>query len=216
MIRVVVQQQRRLDRDALAALIRQTGGLDLVAALTSDWETVAVSKLKRPDVVILDTAMPLNGAVAVANCLLRNGHAKHVIFLGDTPDESRDSSVPQMPNSGHLTRNTSHGELWDYIARHCSGEALNAERRPATLHQADVDLDRTLRVDAPELATLSPRETEVFRLLAKGDTVLQCAKKLRLSVSTLDNHKARIMKKLKVHRTVDLVRLAIREGIIEP
>lgn len=216
MIRVVILQKRRLDRDALAALIRQSKGLSLVAALTTDWETVAVSKLKRPNVVVIDTLLPNDGAIAVANCLLSNEYTDHVIFLGDYPSETWKIAASQVANSGHLPRDVSHDELLAYMAQHCSFDAFSAEEE-SDLHDETVSKpDRTHRVDAPGLSKLSARENEVLRLIAEGNTLRQCAEMLGLAVSTLDNHKSRLMRKLDIHSTVELVKLAIREGIVTP
>jgi len=60
------------------------------------------------------------------------------------------------------------------------------------------------------------RELEVLRLIAAGHSVKECAKLLGRSTSTIDNHKARLMKKLNCHRLVELTRLAIREGLVPP
>ncbi len=64
------------------------------------------------------------------------------------------------------------------------------------------------------LASLTPRETDVLVNLAKGNSVKQCAKALGIGTSTVGNHKTRLMKKLNVHKTVELVHLAMREGLV--
>jgi DNA-binding NarL/FixJ family response regulator len=64
------------------------------------------------------------------------------------------------------------------------------------------------------LACLTPRETDVLINLAQGSSVKQCAKKLGIGASTVGNHKSRLMKKLNVHKTVELVHLAVRAGIV--
>ena len=69
-------------------------------------------------------------------------------------------------------------------------------------------------VDEPSLTQLTPRESEVFEMLAQGFSVRQCADQLQLAQSTVDNHKTRLMKKLDVHKSAELTRLAIREGLI--
>jgi DNA-binding NarL/FixJ family response regulator len=66
------------------------------------------------------------------------------------------------------------------------------------------------------IALLSPREREVMRLLAEGRSVRQCAERLGLSESTIDNHKTRLMKKLGLHKSSELTCQAIREGLIVP
>mgnify|MGYP001553824621 CR=1 FL=1 len=72
----------------------------------------------------------------------------------------------------------------------------------------------TSTADAKPIARLSPRETQVLTMLAAGLSVQQCADRLALSPSTVDNHKTRMMKKLDIHKTPDLVRLARSEGIV--
>jgi DNA-binding NarL/FixJ family response regulator len=65
------------------------------------------------------------------------------------------------------------------------------------------------------LQMLTPRETELFTLLAQGLTIKQCSERMGITVNTADNHKTRLMRKLGIHKTVELARLAVREGIIE-
>jgi DNA-binding NarL/FixJ family response regulator len=72
-----------------------------------------------------------------------------------------------------------------------------------------------LRIDLPEVNALSKRETEILTLLAEGFSVRNCAAILGLSASTVDNHKSSMMKKLMVHKSADLVRLAVRNGLVD-
>jgi DNA-binding NarL/FixJ family response regulator len=62
---------------------------------------------------------------------------------------------------------------------------------------------------------LTPRETELFTLLAQGLTIKKCSERMGITVNTADNHKTRLMRKLGIHKTVELARLAVREGLIE-
>jgi DNA-binding NarL/FixJ family response regulator len=71
-----------------------------------------------------------------------------------------------------------------------------------------------LHHDQPSVAALTAREREIMRLLAQGKSVRDCAQQLHLAVSTIDNHKARMMKKLQIHKAVEVTHLAIRDGLI--
>ncbi|MCH8840108.1 MAG: response regulator transcription factor [Planctomycetes bacterium] len=75
---------------------------------------------------------------------------------------------------------------------------------------------RRIRFDHPITAELSDRELEVMLLLAEGQSVRECARFMQLAESTVENHKFRMMRKLGVHRFTDVLRLAIRTGLISP
>jgi len=82
------------------------------------------------------------------------------------------------------------------------------------VHNAPHALPFYREPEGSDLDLLTPREMGVLKLIAQGNTVKHCAELLALAPSTVDNHKSRLMKKLGVHKSLDLTRLAIREGLV--
>jgi DNA-binding NarL/FixJ family response regulator len=217
MIRAVVYLKRPLDRDAIAALLRQAPNVQVLATPRTELELIAVSRLKRPDLVILEAQVPWDGSMALASSILANGFAGHVLFLADTADEQGVRAAQEMPRTIYVTRNQSFEEFWDVVERRCqSADEWGALRIAPRADATTSAPQRPTRSHLNELDNLTKREVEVLRLLAEGRTVEQCAVSLNLAASTVNNHKSRIMKKLNVHRTVELALIAFREGLIEP
>jgi DNA-binding NarL/FixJ family response regulator len=215
-IRVVVFQRRCLDREALAALFHQATGYELLCSLTNSSETVTACKQFRPDVTILDALTPERNAFLIGGVLLHNGYSRCLIFIDDEPNDRRAHEARQLPNTDYVSRHVPFVDVVRCIVTTLYGGAHPRSapiRRPTATNGSGA---HRLRIDQPGLSLLSDRESQVFRLLAEGHSVRQCAESLRLSQSTIDNHKSRLMKKLQIHKTVELVRVAIRMGIIPP
>jgi DNA-binding NarL/FixJ family response regulator len=213
-LEVAILQRRPLDRAALAALFRQQYGIRLIGLPESEWEAISVCRANRPDATIIDTSLPGGRVLALANILLRNGFTNGVVLLGDEPDAVWTAKAVKLPHAIYTSRADSFEVLLHSIEQ-CCGTGLSigqvAEQFRATLTQSGKGA-----FTSPHFSTLTPREQEILRLLAEGNSVRQCAVLLGRALSTVDNHKARIMRKLKIRKSVDLVRLAIRERLVLP
>jgi two-component system, NarL family, response regulator NreC len=217
MIRAIVYLQRPLDRDAFAALLRQTPDVQVLATPRTELEVVAVSRLKRPDLVVLEAKLPCDGPIALAKGILANDYAGHVLFLADTAEEQWVRAAQELPRTIYVTRNKSFEELWQIVGNRLATADERAVLPIATrVDAAASTLQRVPRSQHSKLENLTKREVEILQRLAEGQTVQQCAASLNLAASTVDNHKSRIMKKLNVHRTVELALVAFREGLVNP
>jgi DNA-binding NarL/FixJ family response regulator len=214
MLEVAILQRRPLDRLALAALFRQQGGIRLIGLPVSEWEAICICRANHPDATIIDTSLPGGRVLSLANILLRNGFTTCVVLLGDEPDEVWTEEAVKLPNAIYASRTDSFEGILHYIYQSCGtdssiGQTSEQLRAAPTPSAKDA-------INSPHFSTLTPREQEVFRLLAEGHSVRQCAVLMGRALSTVDNHKSRIMQKLNIHKSVDLVRLAIRERLVLP
>lgn len=215
-IRVVVFQRRHLDREALAALFRQAVGYKVLAFPAGACDVISVCSQLRPDVVVLDASTPEGNSHLVAGVLAHNRYARCTLLLDDESNEQRELDVLRLPNAAYLTRHASFKELTSRIVAQlsCNDRSQSTDAQPPL--PTIGPRVRRQRSDRRHLLLLSEREIEVARLLAEGNSVRQCADRLRLSPSTVDNHKTRLMKKLQIHKTVELVHFAILMGIVSP
>lgn len=213
-IRVVIVMRRRLDGDALAALLQSLGNFCVLCTTTDCQVAADVGNHRHPDVVILDAELFASE--------LQNGDGCAGGYLGRAPillldaevNNGRLAAVLDHASLGYFTRSVSSVELAEGIRQLAGGKrAFGSNTRDRILQTAG---GWKLRHDSADSlwSKLTPREIQVLRLVAQGLTVKDCAEELRLASSTVDNHKARLMKKLGVHKSLELTRLAIREGLI--
>lgn len=154
-----------------------------------------------PDVIVLDLALPGRSGLDTLGRILKRDPAARVLVVSIYDNETFVRRARDGGAKGFLSKNSAPAALLEAIRRVAIGQAFFA--------------DGAVVKEAP-LAELSPREFEVFRLLAEGYTVASIAGMLNISPKTAGVHQTRIMNKLDVENLAQLTRLAIRQGIITP
>jgi len=205
---IVLAQRQQLDVELLKSLLIRDKQL-AVAVATTDIQFAKICCANfHPALVILDAAFPDNQALEMGEKILSAGDAKHCLLLDEYYNLTRAKTAKRI-SAFYFTRSIGADKILELIQ--CIVTDEQAALSKAT-HLTDPG--KYLRLDCPIVSRLSKREIEVMTLLAEGNSVRSCAKRLELSESTVDNHKSRLMKKLDVHKSADLVRLAIRAGLI--
>lgn len=208
MIRVLLADDHPVVTSGYLRLLEQAGGIDVVAQAHHGEAAYAAYLATNPDVLVTDLAMPRGGGLElIRRVLLRDAQARVLVF-------SMHDSVMLVRRAleagarGFLTKASSPDCLVQAVRDlHEGRRYLDPELAPALLHNDPAQ-------ESERLATLSPREFEVFRLLAKGHTLTECAEALKLSPKTLSNHQTVIKEKLGVATLAALAHLAIRHGVI--
>ncbi|NOY28668.1 MAG: response regulator transcription factor [Planctomycetes bacterium] len=203
-----------IDCDAISALFLQHRRIEIVEASANMAFSLAQCRRLFPQVLLIDPKIAFDLTRKAAD-EVSQGHVRHMIVLDDRLHEGRLAAVLTMPSVSYLTRQAGFAAL---VAAIIQG---------ATRGERSFDLSFAKRVqrtsrgwrlekahDRPSVAALTARELEVMGLLARGNSVRDCAKQLRLAESTIDNHKARLMKKLQIHKAAELTHLAIRDGLM--
>lgn len=194
--------------EAFAKLL--TPAYDIVGTASNGRDLLANAPAARPDVVVVDIAMPLlSGLDAAAS--LRNVLPKvKVVFL--TVSEDPDLAARALANgaSGYLLKKCAASELMLAI-----DEALKGRTYVTPLVAAS-DVMAARAGARARRSALTDRQKEVLRLLAQGYTMKQAARALRVAVRTVAHHKYTIMGAMGLDSSADLVRLAVREGLITP
>ena len=173
-------------------------------------EAVRLAQELKPQVVVLDLAMPLLNGLEAARALLRQPEPPRVVLL---TLHREDQYVLEALRAG----------VHAYVLKSQAGEdlveAVREAARGATYLSpsiARVVVDAFLHKGALPADPLSPREREVLQLVAEGKTTKEVAQVLGISVKTADSHRSRLMQKLEIHETASLVRYAIRRGLVQP
>ena len=203
-----------LDCEVLSELLGRHPSFEILEA-TADAE-LGLTRCTRlnPQVLIVDPKTH-GEIVARAVQLARSTIVGHVIVLDDRVHLGRLAELLPVPSVSYLTRQAGLDPLVAgvlQVARTGARAFDPAARQRLRRHEDGWELQRPS--DRPSIALLTARELEVMQLLASGYTVRCCAEKLQIAESTIDNHKSRLMKKLDIHKAVDLAHEAIREGLI--
>jgi len=211
----LIVDDHALYREALTRLFETAPGVGEVATAAGGDEAVRRAERFQPDVVLIVMGLQAGQAFRAGATILSRCAGSHILYLDDSVDHTHVSTTLRLGGSGYWTKHAEFKELADAVRRVAAGQL-------AFCPTVQKHLVRTLRglrfQPVPEdsvVDKLTPREREVLVHLAGGLSVKQCAERMCLAKSTVDNHKSRLMKKLGVHKVVDLVRLAIREGLVE-
>lgn len=173
-------------------------------------EALTLARRNRWDVALLDIAMPGGNGLDLLKQLKREQPALPVLILSMYPEEQYALRVLKAGAFGYLTKETATDQLLTAVQAVRRGQRYASPEMVGRLVAAlDVEKD-----DSPQ-KNLSDREFEILRLIARGDGVSRIAQKLSLSVSTVGTYRARLLRKLGLRQTAELVAYAVRHGLAE-
>jgi two-component system invasion response regulator UvrY len=161
-----------------------------------------------PDVVVLDISMPGMGGIEGLRRLLRKNAKARVLVLSMYDDPAFVSRAMKIGALGYISKNSAAESLDEAIISVIKGRQYFSDEIDRKMQAQDKDF-------ASETLSLSTREFEVFRLLAEGRSIGEIAQGLNLSPKTVSNHRSHLMGKLKLTSIADLVRFAIRQGVVK-
>lgn len=209
-IRVLVADDHTLVRQGLVSLLVESGECEVVAEAADGLEAVEKARATRPDVAVVDLTMPrLSGLEAVRRI---REELPQVRVLALTVHEEEEYVLPvvRAGAAGYLVKDSAVSELLAAVRTLRAGQGYFGPQAARVLAE---QYRQPTPVDDP-YGALSPREREVFHLVVAGRTTKDLARDLGISVKTADNHRCRLMEKLGVHNTAELVRYAARRGLL--
>ncbi len=213
-IRVLLAEDHTIVREGLRLLLESQPDITVVGEAGSGREAVSLAQQHHPDVVIMDLHMPdLNGLEATR--LIRDllPDVQVLVLTMYESDEYFFQAI-EAGAAGYVLKKAATDDLVRAVRAVAQGDAF---LYPSMARRLLEDYrQRKQPLPTSGLAALSEREREVFMLLAQGLTNQQIAEKLVISPSTVQTHRAHIMEKLGLKTTADLIRYAIRHGLIEP
>lgn len=210
-IRVAIVDDHAMVRQALASVLHDDESLDVVAQGEDTAEAMRIVREERPDVLVLDYNMPGGGALPVLEEIARCGSRVAALVLTVHKSSHYATRVIESGAQGFMVKSAAVEELRDairvvnrgevYITPNLSRDVIDQLRRPKP---ARVGID-----------ALSVREFELLRIMGSGTGLKEAAQYMMVSVSTASTYRARIMKKLNLGSTSELIRFAIDNGLAD-
>lgn len=205
-LKVVVADDHPIWRDAVERDLA-AAGLTVVGVAGDGEKAVRVVRATTPDVLVCDLQMPGLGGVEVTRAV---SALTKVLVLSASGEQADVLEAVKAGATGYLVKSASAAELVDAVRRTAAGDAVFT---PGLAGLVLGEYRRTAEDDsAPKL---TPRETEVLRMVAKGLTAKQVAERFGLSHRTVENHVQNTLQKLQLHNRAQLVRYAVEKGIAD-
>lgn len=214
-ITVLLAEDHAIVRQGLCGLLKVDGHFLIVGEARTGREAVELTRTLRPDVILMDIAMPvLNGLEATRQILAANPAAKVVILSAHSDDVYVERMI-EAGVAGFIEKQTSAEILTQAIREIALGRTFFS---PSIAKRLRDNLSRPRDRDGLPKAhgnRLTSREAEVLQLVAEGFANKQVAAELGISIKTVEKHRQHLMEKLNIHDTAGLTRYAIAQGIIE-
>lgn len=214
-ITVLLAEDHSVVRQGLRALLITEGGFAVVGEALNGREAVKLARELKPDVVVMDIAMPeLNGLEATKQILAAQPAAR-VLILSAHSDDVYVERLSQAGAAGFLEKQTSAEILTKAIREVAAGRPFVSPPIAKRLRDNQARLQSRTGFIKGNRARLTSREYEVLQLVAEGSANKQMAAHLNISVKTIEKHRQHLMDKLNIHDTAGLTRYAISSGVIQ-
>src|SRR5579883_3581956 len=212
-IRILLADDHTVVRRGLRLLLERQPEFSVVAEASDGKQAVEASEASKPDVVVVDIAMPHLNGIEAAQRILSVSPNSSIVVLSMHADESYVLRALKAGAKGYLLKDSAEGDLI---------EAIKAVTRGKTFFSSEItkmlaeDYVREIRArgmdDSYEL--LTPREREILQLLAEGKSNKDIATILNLSLYTVETHRRNLQDKLNLHSFAELILYAVRKGVI--
>ena len=207
-IRVLLADDQRMFRQGIRAVLERAG-MEVIGEAGDGVEAVSLARRHGPDVAVLNVVLPRLGGLDAAREIGRSSPRTDIVLLAAYDEPHYVSEAIRIGVSGYVPKTKNAGDLLDVVHQVAGGgtcyTGIAREVVRASL------IGRPLPTDP-----LTQRERQVLELVAEGKTTKATAARLGISAKTVESHRSRILKKLRLRGTAALVRYAIRRGLIRP
>lgn len=213
-IRVLVVDDHTIVREGVRMLLSAQPGIEVIGEAANGLEAVQKTRELKPDVVVMDIAMPGMSGLEATEVIKQSNPGVQVLALTVHESEEYFFRLLSAGGSGYVLKGAGSTDLISAVQAVARGDVFLS---PVVAKKLVGDY--LTRVGSGEeqdsYGGLTPREQEVLKLLAEGNTAREIADLLVLSISTVQTHRSHIMRKLDLHNRAELIKYAIRRGIID-
>jgi DNA-binding NarL/FixJ family response regulator len=211
-IRVLIADDHTIVRESLVGVLEASGECHVVGQAADGIEAIEKALALRPDVAILDISMPRLNGIEVVHRLHAELPSTRTLVLTMHEEEEYVLQVVRAGASGFLLKDSAISELISAVRNLHAGRGHYGAYAARVLAEQLQQPQRTL--DDP-YGEMTAREREVFHLIVEGQTTKEIARRLDISTKTAENHRAHVLQKLKARNSADVVRYAVRKGLLD-
>ena len=212
-IRVLVVDDHTIVRDGICALLELAGDMEDVVIFSAAFCSSEMVRKLMPDVVLMDIAMPIMGGLEATRRICKEFPRTRVLALTQYDDREYVFPVIEAGAYGFISKRAASSELASGIRSVYRGDSFLSPSI-ARLLVEDYQQEASIRKSHDPYGQLTDREREILKLLAEGHTTQEIADMLVISPKTVEGHRTSLMAKLDIHNRIDLVKYALRKGII--
>ncbi|HMQ51890.1 MAG TPA: response regulator transcription factor [Anaerolineae bacterium] len=213
MIRVILADDHHLVRQGIRSLLEKVSDVEIIAEAENGQEALNLTRNLTPDVLVIDINMPRLNGIQAAEQIRSLGLASQIVILSMYSDETLVRQALQSGVRGYILKRSVMEELLLAVRAAYRGELfLSPSVSEFVLNDFVANRARSSGLSAFE--QLSSREREILKLIAEGHTNKSIAETMHLSAKTVEKHRASLMTKLEVDNLANLIRVAIKHGLI--
>ncbi|MBC8275193.1 MAG: response regulator transcription factor [Chloroflexi bacterium] len=214
-IKVLIVDDHTLVRDGIRALLELVVGVEVVGEAVNGKEALEKVEQLMPDVVLMDLAMPIMGGLEATRRIRKQFPGIKVLALTQYDDSDYVIPVIEAGARGFVTKMAAFSELASAIQAVYMGESFLSPSAATALVQ-EYQQKTNVEGEKDPYHQLTDREREVLKLVVEGHTAREIADMFVVSPKTVEWYKTGLMNKLNIHNKTDLIKFAIRKGIIAP
>jgi len=213
-VRILVVDDHAIVREGVRMILAKENDLEVVGEAGDGQQALDLTELLRPDVIIMDISMPGMGGIEATQTVRAKHPEVQVLALTMHEDESYVFQLLRAGAAGYVLKRAAAQDLVQAVRAAAKGEAF---LYPSVARKVVEDYLRRVETgeERERYDGLTTREKEILTLIAQGLSNQQIAEKLFISIKTVQTHRAHILEKLGLHDRTELVRYAIRKGLIE-
>jgi two-component system, NarL family, response regulator NreC len=211
-VRILLADDHPVVRLGIRNLLEAEPGFEIAGEVADALQVIPQVEALQPDVLVLDLIMPGLNGLEITRRLTRSAPQTHIIVLSMHANEAYVIEALRNGASGYVLKGSDASELV-----HAIREVLDGKRYlspPLSEHTIEMYVEKAAGAPLDPYETLSAREREVLHLAAEGHSSPESAARLHISARTVESHRASLMRKLGLRSQTDLVRYALRRGIL--
>lgn len=211
-IKVLIADDHQLFREGLVNLLSSAPDVEVIAEAEDGKEATEKTKKLKPDVLLIDIGMPNMNGIEATRILKKDMPELKIIAVSMHSDRQFVKGILEAGADGYLLKNCTYRQLIDAIQSVKSGKKYLSDDITEMIIKGYLDPTET---ESEGYTELSEREMEILKLYAEGKSTREISEKLFISVKTVGTHKQHILEKLGLKTNADLVKYAIKEGLIQ-
>ncbi len=215
-IKIILVDDHQIVRDGIKSLLSDSFGIEIIGEAKDAYSFFSILKTKIPDVVLLDISLPTMSGIEVSKIISAEFPQIKILMLSMYTSEDFIFNALKAGIHGYLPKNTTRNELCLAINEVYNGKEYFSKSISDTILKSYVKSAKYgNNISNDKLSNLTNREREILRHVVEGMNNPNIAERLCISIRTVETHKTSIMRKLDLNSTVDLVKFAIKNKIIE-